>query len=187
MAKKRQYSSVSELLRDVAPDDEFRAEFDQRVARRRLIKHLLALRAVKGLSQKDIAEKLGCTQSRVSKLENANDDDVRLGDLRAYANAVGSELIASAIPQDMKPVDKVKCHAFAIKKHMDDLSQLAKSDARIAQGVASFFHELFVNFILMLGDSAKRLPLGPDELPYFEIQLGGLHGKEEEKVRSLSS
>lgn len=58
-----------------------------------LMNELIAVRDAKGLSQKDIAETVGCTQSRISKLENAKDVDVRLGDLRAYANAVGCDLV----------------------------------------------------------------------------------------------
>ena len=170
MAKK-QYKTVSELVHDIAPDDEFRAAFDARIADRALIKELLALRAARGLSQKDIAESIGCSQSRISKLENAKDADARLGDLRAYAAAVGCDLPAWPVSRDMKPTDKVKCHAFAIKKHMDDLAALAKSDEKITEGVARFFYDLFVNFTLMLGDSAKRLPRRSDDSPYFDLQL----------------
>jgi transcriptional regulator with XRE-family HTH domain len=138
-----------------------------------LVKYLLGLRAVKGLSQKDIAEAIGCSQSRVSKLESAKDDDVRLGDLKAYATAVGCDLIAHPIPRDIKPVDKVKCHALAIKQNMDKLAELARSDEKIAEGVAAFFYECFVNVFFMMGDSAKRLPLRPDALPYFQINVNG--------------
>jgi len=172
MASKTQYASVSDLLRDVVPDEEFHLAFDELVARRKLIKQLLAMRAAKGMSQKDVAAKMCCTQSRVSKLENANDDDVRLGDLRGYADVVGCELIAWPMPQDMTPVDKVKCHTHAIKKHMDDLAQLARADDKIAEGVARFFYELFVNFTLMLRHSSQDFPLRPDDTPYLHFECG---------------
>jgi len=174
MANRKQYTSVSELVRDMAPDPEFRAAFDGRVARRKLVKELLAMRAVRGLSQQDIAQKLDCTQSRISKLENTSDDDIRVGDLRAYAEAVGCELAVCPIPRDMKPVDKVKCHAFAIKTHMDDLARLARSDEKIAEGVGGFFFELCVNFFRLLGDSEKLLPKRPNDLPYFDLQINHL-------------
>ena len=172
MADKKQYASVSDALRDVAPDDAFQADFDQHVAERRLIKELLILRAARGLSQHDVAGFIGCSQGRISKLENAKDADVRFGYLQEYADAVGCDLVAQPVPRDMKPVDKVKGLTFAIKRHMDDLAQLAKTDEKIASGVAGFFHELFVNFTLMLGDSAKQLPRRSDESPYFDLQLG---------------
>jgi len=171
MAAKKQYSSVSEVLRDAAPDKAFLKEFDEHIAERQLIKRLIALRAARGLSQRDIAEKIGCTQSRLSKLENSKDADIKLGDLREYAAAVGCELLVGPLPRDMKPTYKVKCHTAAIMKSMDDLAHLAKSDKEIAEGVGDFFHELVVNFVLRLRDSAKRLPRRSDDLPYFDVRL----------------
>lgn len=169
MANKKQYASVTELLRDVVSDEEIHAEFSALVARRQLIKQLIAFRALKGMSQEDVAAKMGCTQGSVSKLEGSNDDEVRLGTLRAYAKAVGCELAACPIPQDITPVERVKCHAFAIKRHTDDMAQLARKDERIAQGVTNFFLELLVNLVQMLSDSADRLPLLPGGAPRFRL------------------
>ncbi len=76
----------------------------------------------------------------------------------------------------------VKCHATAIKKHMDNLAQLARSDEKIAEGVAAFFGECFLNVTWMLCDSARRLPLRPDSSPYFRIQI-----MEEEEAPALET
>ena len=176
---KRRYTSVSGLLQDVAPDLETRVATEKRISSRRLVKQLLARRAVKGLSQQEIAQKLDCTQSRISKLESSSDDDIRLGDLRTYAEAVGCEFGYGIVPQDMKPVDKVKGHVFAIKTHMDDLSRLAQTDETIVTGVANFFFELFVNFARLVGSSAKLLPLAPDESPYFQVQIDQMSSLQE--------
>jgi transcriptional regulator with XRE-family HTH domain len=142
------------------------------VAERRLIKELLILRAARGLSQGEVAAFVGCSQSRISKLENARDADVRFGDLQAYANAVGCDLVAQPVPREMEPTEKVKCHFAAIKKHMNDLAQLAGSDDNIAKGVAAFFAECFANLIWMFSEAAKRLPLRSDSSPYFRITCG---------------
>ncbi len=189
MANKQQYTSVSEVLRDIAPDDTFQAEFDRHIAERSVIKQLLALRATLGLSQQDIADHIGsgCTQGRISKLENAKDADVRLGNLQAYADAVGCDFMAQPMPRYLKPVDKVKIHAVAIKKNMDDLAQLARSDEEIAQGVAGFFYECFVNVFLLMGDSARQLPLCPDGSPYFQFHLNDVESKEEETPAAQES
>lgn len=170
MANAKQYASVSELLHDILSDKETREEFDTVVAQRRLIKQLIAMRAAMGMSQEDVAARMGCTQGSVSKLENSKDNDVRLGSLRAYAKAVGCELAACAIPQDITPVQMVKCHTIAIKKHADDLARLARTDETIAEGVTGFFVELFANFMWMLGDSAKRLPAHPDGTPRLRVE-----------------
>jgi transcriptional regulator with XRE-family HTH domain len=171
MDKTRGYTTVSELVQDMAPDADFQVAFENCRKARKIIKELLAMRAVRELSQRDIAGKLNCTQGRISKLENSNDNDVRLGDLRAYAEAVGCEFIACTVPRDVTPVDRVKCHLFAIKKHTDDLAQLAQSDEKIAQGVAQFFFELVLNFGRLAGDSVKALPVGQDGLPLFDFKV----------------
>lgn len=171
MADTKIYGNVSEMVRDTAPDAEFSSSFEDRIERRKLIKQLLTARACTGLSQQDIAEILGCSQSRVSKLEGMFDNDMRLGDLRRYAEAVGLDFSASFFPRNMKPVDKVKCHVFTIKKHMDDLALLARTDERIAEGVGGVFFELFANFIRLVGDSANLLPKRPDDSPYFSVRF----------------
>ncbi len=180
MAGKKKYKSVSEIIRDIEPDRQFRDEFDKYIASRKIIKQLISLRAAQGLSQKDIAEKLACTQSRISKLENGSDSMVKLGDLQAYAEAIGYKICAGPVPIDMKPVDAVKCHAFALKKHMDNLAELAKSDKKIAGGVANFFGECFANVFKMMSDSAKQLPLREDSTPYFKIDVRYIDGTEEQ-------
>jgi predicted XRE-type DNA-binding protein len=172
MAIRKRYKNVSELVQATAPDAEFKDEFEKRIGRRRIVKQLVAMRAVKGLSQKDIAESLHCTQSRISKLEGMCDEDARLGDLQDYALAVDCAFVAGLQPRDMKPVDKVKCHVFSIKKHMDDLAELAKADETVAQGVTRFFCELLFNFGRLFGDSVNRLPLAPDGLPYLDFHFG---------------
>ena len=91
---KAEYTSVAEMVRSVSDDPQFADEFDRRVNSRRLVKHLFALRSAEGLSQKDIADRIGCSQSRISKLESGNDDDLRLADLAAYLRALGLDLCA---------------------------------------------------------------------------------------------
>ena len=83
MAKK-QYKTVVEMARHVARDKAFSDKLQKRIAERKVVKQLVALRSAKGLSQADIAKAMGCTQSRISKLESGVDNDLRLGDLENY-------------------------------------------------------------------------------------------------------
>jgi transcriptional regulator with XRE-family HTH domain len=174
MAKKRQYTSVSDVLRDIAPDDKFGPEVDARIARRRLVKHLLALRAAKGLSQKDIADRLGCTQSRVSKLENGCDDDVRLRDLVAYCDALGLHCGIVLSGQHPTAVDQIKYHAFSIRTILQDLVDLVGQDQVMSTGVAKLHIETLVNLVRLVAESAEKLPNNPEtEAPYIRIGLAG--------------
>ncbi len=174
MANKKQYTNVSELVRDLSEDRAFAEDFDRHVSRRRIVKYLFALRTTRGMSQKDIAERLRCTQSRISKLENGDDDDLRLGDLCGYLDALELSMHLVVSPKNDTAVNLVKHHAFSIKEIMDHLTNLAQGDEKIAKGVANFLGEAFFNLVNMLGGSARRLPKRKDDKPYIEIQLMGI-------------
>lgn len=168
---KRTYQNVSEMLADSAPSEAFRQEFEAQVATRGVIKHLIALRTAKGLSQKDIADQINCSQSRISKLEHGADDDIRLGDLRAYARALGFGTGFVFSDRKMTAVEEVKYHAFSIKRLMDRLAQLAGRDEKIAQAVSAFFGEAFFNLVRMIQDSASKLPRPDVDSPYISIEV----------------
>ena len=89
METKKTLGSVSQMVRETSDDPAFTESFEKRLEARKITKDLMILRAVHRLSQRDIAEKVGCTQSRISKLETTNDGDLRLGDLARYSDALG--------------------------------------------------------------------------------------------------
>jgi predicted XRE-type DNA-binding protein len=91
-AKKQNHASVADMIREVLDDDEIADNFERHVNQRQIVKKLMALRAAAQISQQEIAAKLECTQSKVSKLENNKDEDLRLGDLAQYARALGYDM-----------------------------------------------------------------------------------------------
>ncbi len=114
---RKQYDSVSAMLNDAATQDATisAAEFDAYVAERKFVKDLAILRSARGLSQADIAERIGKTQSWVSKLENGTDDGLRIGDLKCYLNALGLEFRPTAVKEGATLVDEVKMLSYAIR------------------------------------------------------------------------
>ena len=79
----RKYESVLEMVRDLS-SPEFVERFEKQAESKKLGKLLFLLRHKKGLTQKQMAEKLGCAQSRVSKLENAELASIKMGDLLGH-------------------------------------------------------------------------------------------------------
>lgn len=57
-----------------------------------VLPRLIAFRQRRGISQAEMARRLKCTQSCVSKLEHAKEKDVRVGDLYRYARALGLKM-----------------------------------------------------------------------------------------------
>jgi transcriptional regulator with XRE-family HTH domain len=172
MGKKTRYTSVSEMLAEHAPDEKFREEFDEHAGRRRIIKRMMALRALKGMSQQDVAKEMGYSQSRISKLENGFDDDIRIGDLRSYVSSLGFRLGFVFVDRDFTAVEEIKQHAFRIKELLDRLAHLAGGDEKMAQAVSGFFGEAFFNVVRMIQESASKLPRRPaDDRPYLQIHV----------------
>jgi len=62
-----------------------------------VIEHLTKLRIKRGLSQQQVAERMGTTQSRVSSFERIGGDP-RLSTLQRYARAVDVRLCVGTVP-----------------------------------------------------------------------------------------
>ena len=58
----------------------------------RIISMLEMARVVKGWSPREMARKMGCTPYRLNRMEASADADLRLGDIVAYAKALGVDM-----------------------------------------------------------------------------------------------
>lgn len=162
MGKKSSKSatSVLDMIREIE-DDDFTAELETILAERRILKSLIAMRIAAGVSQGDIADRLECSQSRISKLERAKDGDLKLDELAAYGAATGHEFEIIRHRKGSTPVDRVKAYAFCIHRELKLLASLAKCDQKISKGVGEFFGETFFNMVNLMNDAARGLPERP--------------------------
>jgi ribosome-binding protein aMBF1 (putative translation factor) len=78
-------------LVDVATADMAQRRRAMEIRRRQAIAELAAQRRATGLSQTDVAARMGTSQSAVARLETG-DGDVRATTLERYAAAIGCEL-----------------------------------------------------------------------------------------------
>ena len=94
-----------------------------------------------------MADKLECTQSRISKIESADDDSLSIKDLMDYAKVLDLQLEVGYRQKNAKIVDLIKYHAFKIDGYLKQLTNLAKEkkDKSIADGVTKFCMEALVN------------------------------------------
>ncbi|MCH7725758.1 MAG: helix-turn-helix transcriptional regulator [Planctomycetes bacterium] len=160
MAENKRYNKVSDMMTDVLGDEDpgFVEELKTQIQRRKLVRGLSSLRNMKGISQKEVADAAGCAQSRISKMENGCDEQVRLGDIEAYAKALGCEVEVVLRSNDFTIVEEVKYLAFRIERCFNKLVTLVKSDEDVAQGVAEFHVEALLNLAHLVLKSQKRLP-----------------------------
>jgi ribosome-binding protein aMBF1 (putative translation factor) len=87
----RAYRSVDDMLRGHGYRRVAEA-VRQLSAKTRVVDQLILARVAAGLTQSQLAAKLRCSQSRISKIEDSQDADLSLGDIHAYARVVGLKL-----------------------------------------------------------------------------------------------
>lgn len=70
----------------------YRRVFEE-VADSEFVRGLLMMRALSGLSHKDMAKAMGCSPQKVTRMEFSNDSDLKVGDIQKYLGALGYELV----------------------------------------------------------------------------------------------
>jgi transcriptional regulator with XRE-family HTH domain len=132
----------------------------------------MAIRAAKGLSQKDIAVVMGHGQSKISKLESGIDDDLRLGELAAYLEALGYSARIVVTKPANSIADEIKYHWYCLGKLLDRLLDLAHKDADIAVGIGKFANDVGYNFMSRIFGFMKRLPsIAREKTPAVTMQV----------------
>jgi len=182
MANKR-YKSVSELIEDTFDDDpQFVDDLKTQINRRQIVRGLATLRNSKNITQEEIAEKMRCAQSRVSKIENGLDDDLRLSDILAYLKVLNYNAEISLLPSDMTVVGEIKYYARQMNKAFDKLTSLALKDDTIREGIAKFYNEALVNLMAIVVSSANKLPKSKSPMPNIRLSFNEEIAQENQEV-----
>ena len=88
---------ISDLHKEWMKDPEYRAEYERTQPAFDLMKALIGARVHSGLTQEQIAERMGTTQSAVARLEGwSSNPSVKT--LRKYAEATGTRLVVGFEP-----------------------------------------------------------------------------------------
>jgi len=161
----KEYTSVSDMLADSSADESLKQDALRRIGSRQVIKRLLALRASRGKSQQEIADLMKCSQSRISKLENGVDDDLRLGDLHDYLHALGHDVSLLVRQQDWQSFQQISFNAGMIRRCLGRLVDVAGGDPAGEGGVSRAHVETLVNLVNTVVDSARQLPSFPQAVP----------------------
>ena len=158
----KKYASVSEMVRDTS-DPEFADEFDAYQAERRMVNCLTVVRCTNGMSQTELAGRMGCGQSKVSKMESSVDADLNFGDMIAYALALKQTVHIAFSPERRSGADHIRFHIACIKQELDRLVKVAGDDKAIGDGVEAFAIEQVLSMLAMVETSLDRLPHRVDQ------------------------
>ena len=90
MAKKKLHSRGSQFLYDryIAGDPKREAEYEEEVVNAEIARKIYALRVKAGLTQKELAARVGTSKSAICRLEDADYDGHSLSMLKRIAEAL---------------------------------------------------------------------------------------------------
>ena len=83
--------SYQEWRDNLLADPEFCALYEEEAAKKELWLHLVEARQQAGLTQEQMAERLGVTQSQVARIEKKGYESYTLTTLRRYVQALGQD------------------------------------------------------------------------------------------------
>ena len=88
-------------------DPEFRAVYEEEAEKKELWLQLVEARQASGLTQQQVADRLGVSQAQVARIEKRGYDAYTLTSLRRYVAALGEDFsLAVQIRRHDKPVDE---------------------------------------------------------------------------------
>lgn len=136
--KFKRYETVEDLLAHSLPNSKDVIKNMNRMFREdAMSRHLFFLRSQAGVSQLEMARRLGVSQSVISKMENKG-DYLKFNEVIRYLNALGFSAEFASIKHG-KAVDFLASYFGRIKAVMDELQELAGDDQDITDGIMTAF------------------------------------------------
>ena len=88
----RRYKGVADLIKGEGVSPEVGKQIGALANETVIVRQLVQLRVRAGLTQAELAKRIGCTQSRISKMEASRDSDLTLANLHDYMKATESRI-----------------------------------------------------------------------------------------------
>lgn len=133
----------------------------ERIKARQLVKLLTAARVKHDLTQKEIAARMGCSESKVCRMEGATDADLNFGDVVSYACAAGLSMSVLFDDSTLPNATRIKHCVYKIASMLKHLTELAKEedeDDTIKNAINRFQVEVLMNFLIKYHESGAAIP-----------------------------
>ena len=160
MAKKRRFTSVGDAVAFLAEDDAVRKEVEEEVGNSRIVDNLLQLRVGKGVTQRELAERMGCDPSKISRMEAGNDLQLKMGDVLQYLSALGVTMSLFFEDTSLPAAGQIKPHVYAIQEQLGKLVEIARQvdgDEEIITKIHAFCGDVLFDFLKKFEGEYKQL------------------------------
>jgi transcriptional regulator with XRE-family HTH domain len=155
----RRYNSIEEFMAAEGVSSDVRTAVSKLKKETTVVDNLIQARRDAGLTQEQMADKVGKTQGAISKLEGSYDKEINLEELAQYAEATVQNFCIF-VGKEMSHIDFVKWHAFGIRDHLLALAKEAHRNEEVEQAVQGFFGEAFFNILTILSKCQDNMPKG---------------------------
>jgi transcriptional regulator with XRE-family HTH domain len=164
---KHTFKSAAEAAGSLAGDENIQESVQEEINRSRVVNALLQMRLKRGMTQKNLAELMNCTPSKISRMEAGNDDSLKLHDVRDYVLALNIGMAIVFEDQSIPLAEQIKQNVFSIHDKLERLVELAEQvndDTEIINKINQFYGEVLFNFMKKFQASHSRLcmVLSPD-------------------------
>ena len=145
---------VLEMVRDTVPDENFKDKSDGHPADYGVSRSLTALRCSHDVTQAELAERTGCTQSKISRIENSPNDRLKLEDLAMYARAFNMR-VSIGFERELPAADVIGSLARQIRNSLDDVAEKAQNEGAAEGGAERSYEEFLFNMLDLFMDKLE--------------------------------
>ncbi len=151
---------MAKLAAELADNPEIESRVDQLIDKSQVIRILTEGRLARKMTQHDVAQRMGCNQSKVSRIEDGYDDDLTFGDMKRYLNAVDLEFTMMFHDSSAPIQERTKQLVFAIHENLEQLAEIARSqdgNDQAVEKINAFCGEVLMNFIVRYAQSFGKI------------------------------
>jgi transcriptional regulator with XRE-family HTH domain len=160
IVESQRFSATSDAAAFLADDAHVKGRIESEIACSQMVNRLLQMRVEKGVSQKELARRIGCDPSKISRMEAGNDLQLRVSDVMQYVSALDVQMDIVFEDTSLLVADRIKRDVCSIHEKLERLVTLARQvdgDEVIINAINSFYKEVLFNFLVRFTDSHAQL------------------------------
>ncbi len=152
----RRCAQVLDLERDTLTDGTFHDELEGRPADDRVSRALSTLRSSRKLTQEELANRTGCTQSKISRIENSDNDRLKLDDLAMYARAFNMRVSIDFVPESSS-AEATERLARQIRNGLENMAERVQNEGAADEGTRKTYEAFLFEMLDLFMDELEVL------------------------------
>ena len=149
-------TSVYELVSNATPVKALDDEVEGYPKGCNVSRTLADLRWSRDLTQEELAKRAGCTQSKISRIENSSDDRLKLEDLAIYARAFNMQ-VSIDFARESSTTDATERLARQIRNSLDEMAEKVEPEVAADECVRESYEAFLFDMLDLFMDNLEGL------------------------------